>query len=56
MFNIEAQTMAILVLWGAIAECEPICPERQQLEPVVYIANSKYLVCLWEGAMRWKGQ
>jgi len=49
MSNVDAQTMAILVLWGAIAECEPIRSERQQLEPVVYTADQKYFVCLWEG-------
>lgn len=29
--NIGAQSVAILVLWGAITKCEPIRPERQQL-------------------------
>jgi len=44
--------MAILVLWGAIAECEPIRSERQHLEPVVYTADQEYFITLglWEAA------
>lgn len=51
MSNIDAQTMAILVLWGAITECEPIRSERQQLEPAVYTADQKYSGGL---GLRWK--
>jgi len=41
--------MAILVLWGAITECEPVFSERRQLEPAVYTADQKYFRCLGEG-------
>jgi len=30
--NFDAQTMAVLVLWGADTECEPFRSQRQQLE------------------------
>ena len=49
--------MAILVLWGAITECEPVFSERRQLEPAVYTADQKYFRCLGEGlGLRWKGR
>ena len=36
--------MAILVLWGAFTECEPIRSEGRQLEPVVHTADQKHFI------------
>lgn len=49
MSNIDAQAMAILALWGAITECEPVCSERRQLEPAVSTADQKHFVCWGRG-------